>query len=477
MSAVSENGLVTRVTRPLEASSADERTAQSYQVRRYGRIGLRWLALTLLAIVTTGIALVLVVRPGMTHAVQIAVYLAISGVVALALGQGVLWLADVVRLGSVRLKLLAPSLLTVAVIGFAVILIARLMFIAPEDEQLLLGFLLFGAAIALMLSWSIAQEMTGAIRRLGIGARRIASGEYCYRLPERDPSGAEELSQLAVLFNQMAGSVETAFAEREAAEAERRHVIAALSHDLRTPLASIRAMIEALDDGVVTDAETMRRYQRSIRIGASHLGALMDDLFDLARLESGAFHLTRERMPIDDLLSDALESVQSEANLRGVQVTGSIDGPLPLVSVDTRQMHRVLTNLLHNALQHTATGDAILLRATHAQVSGANGVRVEVVDTGSGISREDLPHIFERSYRGESSRSRFAAERGSNEGGTGAGLGLTIARGIVEAHGGAIEAASPVEGDERTFAGAGRTAPETFRGTLVTLDLPASNNG
>src|SRR5262249_31399 len=155
----------------------------------------------------------------------------------------------------------------------------------------------------------------------GIGARRIASGEYSYRLPERDPSGAEELSQLAVLFNQMAGCVETAFAERQTAEAERRQVIAALSHDLRTPLASIRAMIEALDDGVVSDAETIRRYQRSIRVEASHLGALMDDLFDLARLESGAFHLSRERMPIDDVLSDALESIQSQANLHGVQVT------------------------------------------------------------------------------------------------------------------------------------------------------------
>src|SRR5262249_34890904 len=146
------------------------------------------------------------------------------------------------------------------------------------------------------------------------------------------------------------GSVETAFTERQAAEAERRQVIAALSHDLRTPLASIRAMIEALDDGVVTDTGTIRRYQRSIRVEASQLGALMDDLFDLARLESGAFHLARECMPIDDLLSDALESVQSQANLRGVHVTGSIDGPLPLISVDTRQMHRVLTNLLHNAL-------------------------------------------------------------------------------------------------------------------------------
>src|SRR5262245_16131732 len=146
MSAVSKNGYAARVTRPLETPAALERVAHTIQARRYARIGLRWSALTLLAVMTTGIALVLVVRPGMAHAVQIAVYLAISGVVALAMGQGVLWLADATRLGSVRLKLVAPSLLTVAVIGFAVILIARLMFIAPEDEQLLLGFLLFGAA-------------------------------------------------------------------------------------------------------------------------------------------------------------------------------------------------------------------------------------------------------------------------------------------------------------------------------------------
>jgi signal transduction histidine kinase len=226
---------------------------------------------------------------------------------------------------------------------------------------------------------------------------------------------------------------------------------------------------------VVSDAETIRRYQRSIRVEASHLGALMDDLFDLARLESGAFHLARERMPIDDLLSDALESVQSQANLCGVQVTGTIDGPLPLICVDTRQMHRVLTNLLHNALRHTETGDAILLRATRAQTSDADGVRVEIVDTGSGISREDLPHIFERTYRGESSRSRFSAERGSNQGGTGAGLGLTIARGIVEAHGGTLEAASPLEGDVKALAYAARPVSGSFRGTMVSLNLPASS--
>jgi signal transduction histidine kinase len=471
MSAVSENG---RVTRPLDASVKGG-ALRAFQLRRYARLGLRWSALTLVAVVATGLALVLVVRPGMAHAVQIALYLAVSGLVALLLGQGVLWLADAAQLGSVRFKLLAPSLLTVAVIGFAVILIARLMFIAPEDEQLLLGFLLFGAAVALMLSGSIALEMTGAIQRLGLGARRIASGEYCYRLPESDPSGAEELSQLATLFNQMAGSVETAFAERQAAEDERRQVIAAFSHDLRTPLASIRAMVEALDDGVVTDAETVRRYQRIIRAEVSHLGALMDDLFDLARLESGAFHLTCERMPIDDLLSDALESVQSQADLRGVRITGSIDGPLPIISVDARQMHRVLTNLLHNALRHTMRGDAILLRASPTHVAGADGVRVEIIDTGSGISREDLPHIFERTYRGEPSRKRSVTDVDTDEGGTGAGLGLTIARGIVEAHAGKLVAASPLAGEAREHAGSARLASGDFKGTMLSLMLPAIN--
>ena len=454
------------------------------------RIGLRWLALTAVLCGVTAAALVVALRPTPTHALQIALYLAVSGVVSLALGQLALWLADAARVGSVWLRMILPPALTTVVIAFNVELIAHMMFIASEDGQLLVGFLVFGAAVALLLAFSIAQQMTRAIQRIETGARRIAGGDYDYRLAEEQSGGAEELSRLAGWFNAMAASVQEAFARRQAAETERRQVIAAVSHDLRTPLASVRAMIEAIDDGVVSDADTVRRYQRAIRAEVRHLSALMDDLFDLARLESGAFALTRERVALTDLLSDALEATQTQAEQAGVRLEGRVEGTLPLVSVDARQLHRVLTNLLQNALRYTPAGGAILLyaTATHSE-DGESLARVAMLDSGPGIAAADLPHIFERTYRGEASRQRTSPSNSdasdpermdqrliaADTPPSGAGLGLTIARGIVEAHGGTITALSPLAAEQRALLDPLLDAPHRdYQGTALVFSLHGS---
>ncbi|MEO7002384.1 MAG: HAMP domain-containing sensor histidine kinase [Ktedonobacterales bacterium] len=469
------------------------------------RIGLRWLALTAILCAVTALALTVALRPSPAHAMQIALYLAVSGVVSVALGQLALWLADAAQVGSVWLRLILPPTLTTLVIAFNVELIAHMMFIASEDGQLLVGFLVFGAAVALLLAFSIAQEMTRAIQRIETGARRIADGDYGYRLAEEQSGGgAVELSRLAGWFNSMAASVQEAFARRQAAETERRQVIAAVSHDLRTPLASVRAMIEAIDDGVVTDAVTVRRYQRAIRAEVRHLSALMDDLFDLSRLESGAFTLSRERLALDDLLSDALEAIQTQAEGQGVRLEGRVEGALPLVSVDARQLHRVLTNLLQNALRYTPQGGAILLHATATLgEDDAHLARVAVLDSGAGIAADDLPHIFERTYRGEASRQRAisgpgdvvdatvdgagvaadaheAQRRPAHPLPSGAGLGLTIARGIVEAHGGTISALSPLPADLRAQLdplcvahGGEHDDRDAYQGTALIFTLPA----
>jgi signal transduction histidine kinase len=458
--------------------------AESRPATRRIRIGARWLGLTALAVALTGLALTVTMRPSASDAVQIAIYLVVSGIVSIALGQGALWLADAARVGGVWLRLLLPSGVTTLVIAFNVILISRLMFIASEDAQILLGFLLFGVALALMLSFSIANEMTRAITRIATGARRIAAGDYGYRIAEEASGGAEELARLARWFNQMALSVQRAFEQRQLAEDERRQVVAAVSHDLRTPLASVRAMIEAIDDGVVTDEATVRRYQHTIHAEVRRLSALMDDFFELSRLESGAFTLRRERVTLDDLLSDALESMQSQAERKGVRLEGRVDGTLPLVAVDARQLHRALTNLLQNALRYTSAGETILLHASaSADAAGARWARIAVVDSGAGIAPGDLPHIFERTYRGEVSRARPAASAAGATGDAaahshdtpiGAGLGLTITRGLIEAHGGSISACSPLPADLRALVAPLRAANQTpFQGTALTFTLPA----
>ncbi len=154
------------------------------------RLGAQWLALTAVAVALTGLALTVTMRPSRSHVLQIALFLAISGIVSVTLGQVALWLADVARIGSVWLRLLLPPALTTLVIAFNVLLVSRLMFIANADAQILLGFLLFGIALALMLSFSIASEMTHAITRIATGAQRIAAGDYGYRIDEAASGGA-----------------------------------------------------------------------------------------------------------------------------------------------------------------------------------------------------------------------------------------------------------------------------------------------
>ena len=430
------------------------------------RAGLRWLAVSVLASIATLAVLAAILHPSPDHLRELVVYLLVGAVVSLALGEGALWLVDAAQLGGIRLKMAIPPLLTALIIAFNVTLIARMMFISPQDGQLQVAFLAFGAALALLLAASIGGRLAGAVRRIERGALRIADGEYAYRLAaEETAGGTKELARLATCFNQMAASVQEAFERQRRAEAERRQVVAALSHDLRTPLASMRAMIEAIDDGVVADPATVRRYQRSIRGEVQHLSALMDNLFELSKLESGAYPLELDRVALEDVLSDAVEAVREQAEQAGLTVSGCIEGPLPAVAVDSRQIHRVLLNLLHNSLRHTPAGGAVAVRADVPETPTGSQLVVQVLDTGEGIRTADLGRVFEATYRGEASRTRARADQG------GSGLGLAIARRIVLAHGGDIWAESPLPADLRRHLGEGGGAAGP--GTVVSFTLPA----
>jgi signal transduction histidine kinase len=215
----------------------------------------------------------------------------------------------------------------------------------------------------------------------------------------------------------------------------RTDLIAWVSHDLQTPLASMRAILEAISDGVVEDPETVKRYLNTAQRDVRSLSALIDDLFQMAQLDAGGIPLEKEDASLADLISDTLESFSALASQQVITLEGSAEVDVDPVLMDTQRIGRVLNNLIGNALRHTPTGGQVAVNARRA----GSSVEVTIRDSGEGIRAEDLPNIFESFYRGEKSRSRATG---------GAGLGLAIARGIVRAHGGEIRVESQ-PGDTR----------------------------
>jgi signal transduction histidine kinase len=206
-------------------------------------------------------------------------------------------------------------------------------------------------------------------------------------------------------------------------ESGRRDLVAWVSHDLRSPLAGLRAMAESLEDGVADDPA---RYHRQIRIEVDRLSSLVDDLFELSRIQAGALRLSLEQVSLADVVSDALAGAHPFAHARGVHLTGSAAPGIP-VFADERELHRALGNLVVNAIRHTPA-DGVVDVSVRSEPGGAV---LSVTDACGGIPEADLPHVFEVAWRGQPARTP------GPDGG--AGLGLAIARGIVEAHDGAID--------------------------------------
>lgn len=379
---------------------------------------------------------ILLLNPPRDELLLLALFLGCSGVLSLAVGLLAARLGLRLRRGGLRLQI---ALAIGAGIGVAlanVAVTAYLMFLSPHDLALLSLLLLFALLLSLTFGVVLSGRLTASLRALTAGARRMAAGELAVRIaaPEGDEAG-----ELAHAFNHMAEQIEAAFRRQRELEAARRELIGAVSHDLRTPLASLQAMAEALSDGVVSDPATVQRYLQTMQGDIRSLSALISDLFELSQLDAGVLRLQREASPIQDLISDTLESLQVQAQRKGLRLNGSVAAELPPVLMDPARVQRVLYNLVQNAIRHTPADGSVLLQADDA---GAE-VRVSVVDTGEGIPESDLPHIFDRFYRGDPARSRD---------GGGAGLGLAIAHGLVEAHGGRLWAVStPGRGSTFSF--------------------------
>ena len=342
------------------------------------------------------------------------------------------------RVGGVRGQLVGLGLVSNLLLLGTVTAGAVAMFISLHDLSVLLTILLFASLLAVGLSLRGATPIARRIERVREGTAQLANGEFERELPVE---GRDEIAKLAGDFNRMARLLEEAKARERGSERARRDLIAAVSHDLRTPLTAALALIEAVADGVV-DPATEARYLRSSRKELVNLGRLVDDLFELVQIDAGALRVNMEPASLRDLISDTFASFRPQAERRGVLLVGEVSGDVDPVLMDLPRLQRVLHNLISNALRHTPAGGTILLRAEPK----GEMAQVEVADTGEGIEPADLPHVFERSFRGEGSLARPGAE-----GAPGAGLGLAITRGLVEAHGGEIGVESEVGGGTRFY--------------------------
>jgi signal transduction histidine kinase len=397
------------------------------------------LATVLVAFVAAMLIVVPVLQPPLEDLQLLLVFMGGSGVATAGLIYVLYRQRLLQRFRSLRWALLAIILLTVLLVFVNVFVTAQLMFISQHDLILTTALLIFAGLIATASVILIAGSLTERIEHLGGAVRRMARGDLRTRLAV---DGNDELAGLAALFNHMAEQFEAVDREKALLEQSRRDLVAWASHDLRTPLASIRAMNEAVLDGVVTDAETIHRYRQQIHRETEHLGRLIDDLFELAQMDAGHLNLTRKLTALPNLVTETLASISAGAARKGVTIHSDLPADLPPLYIAPDKIQRVLYNLLDNAIHHTPADGCVTLAARRL----AQGVQVSVHNTGSVIPPDDLPRVFERFYRVERSR----AQDGSGYRGT--GLGLAIARGFVEAHGGRINVSSDaIQGTTFTF--------------------------
>lgn len=287
---------------------------------------------------------------------------------------------------------------------------------AEVNKSLLLAGI-FAGAVGIILIFLVSRRILAPVQTLGAAARRLGQGDLTQRVPARGPA---EIRQLGNTFNAMAENL-------QAAERQRRNLTADVAHELRTPLSNIQGYLDAVHDGLLEpDQATIG----TLRQQTSHLVALVEDLRLLAMAEAGSLALNVQPNSIGDLLAESLEAFRPRAEAKDIQLSLALQDGLPSVSMDRTRISQVAGNLLENAIINTPEGGSITLSAGLAGTGLAgNEVQVTVADTGPGIASEELPRIFDRFYRVDPSRARATG---------GAGLGLTIARHLVESHGGVI---------------------------------------
>ncbi len=288
--------------------------------------------------------------------------------------------------------------------------------LAGSTRLVLLWGGLLASAVAIVIAFVLSRRISAPVMALTTASRRLGHGDFSQRINLQVKG---ELGELTQAFNSMAG-------ELERAEKLRQNMVADTAHELRTPLSNIRGYVEAFRDGLMkVDANSISSLDEEVNL----LSRLVDDLQELALADAGELKIVCQAEDIGSLIKQTVTAEQTKAAAKGVSLSVQLPQRLPLVNIDSHRISQVLRNILQNALEHTAQGDSITISAGKQ----GNWVEISVIDTGEGISEEYLPNVFERFYRVDKSRTRATG---------GSGLGLTITKHLVKAHGGKIEVQS-----------------------------------
>jgi signal transduction histidine kinase len=351
---------------------------------------------------------------------DLAAALAAATAVTLAATAGVAW---ILRRSRIRTRLLAVSLLGSLVALANLLVLAKLMFVDADAAEHLLVPLLYAGAAGAAAAFALGRSSSRGIERLVAATERFAEGDLAARAA---PLGADaDLDELARRLDAMAVRLERSIDRERAADAQRRDLITAVSHDLRTPLTGLRAMVETVSDGLVDDPESFCRYAAEMGRAVDALSALVDDLFEFVQLDAGAIQAASEPVLLRQVVQSVLATCEPQAAGKGLMVEARIDevGATPC----SPHLERVLQNLIQNAIRHTPADGSVCVRAHRDE----GGLELTVEDTGEGLEPQAVERVFDPFWRGDSARV-----------GDGSGLGLALAKRIVEALGGEISVRS-----------------------------------
>ncbi len=314
--------------------------------------------------------------------------------------------------GGLRRQFAAVVLVSAAMLAAAVGLFIALMFVSSHDAFLTILLAAYAAALALWAALRVGRRALGELEQVRATLAAVGEGRRDVRT---GVTGEDEIARVAA-------DVDAMVERLDQEERLRRTLFAAVSHDLRTPVTALRLLANAIDDDLV-DADTRREYVTRMGTHVRALGTLIDDLFELTRLQSGELEWTMERVPVDLLLEEAVDAMRPAAEAGAVSVSARLDTALGAARANPEQLQRVLFNLIQNAIHHTPADGSVTVSAE--AVNGS--IEVEVADTGAGVPVDQRDRVFDPFFRGDAARQDG-----------GAGLGLAISRAIVEAHGGRI---------------------------------------
>jgi signal transduction histidine kinase len=331
---------------------------------------------------------------------------------------------------SASTRMVAAAVIAIVVALANLAALALDMVVEGHDAKALVILLVYALGAGLAVAFALARASAPAFTRVGRTVEALGEGDLSARVGTLN--AGPEMDALGRTLDEMAERLEHIRDRERQVETMRKDLITTVSHDLRTPLASLRAMVEAIDDGVVTDPSSLRRYAVEMRKSVGQLSAMVDDLFELSQIEAGAIEVERRRIRLDEIVRSVVTAVEPHATNKGLALRtdlgGAADAPC------SPRMTRVFQNLLMNAVRHTPADGSVSVLARR------DGDRIEVAveDSGEGLAEADVERIFEPFYRADPARS-----------GQGAGLGLALAKRIVEGAGGRISAETKAEGGAR----------------------------